>query len=124
MNRALTALTIFIGVMWMSPIEVASSAEMTQSAAGDVIHLSGSGWTTTQPFTIKDGWEIQWGSSKRIQVSVYKSRNTIIEKLLLVNSPTGGSGKSFHPNPGHYYLDIRSFGDWVITIVERPQEAN
>ena len=114
MKQSLKALVLFMGIMWLSLVVPTSSAE--------TIHFAGSGQTTTLPFTIRDGWEIQWGSSKAIQVNVYKKGNSIKEKFLLVNSPTGGSGKSIHPNPGKFFLDIRSFGDWSVDIVELPQD--
>jgi hypothetical protein len=79
--------------------------------------FSGSGGRNTRPFTVKDGWEIQWDASGDIfQLYLYWADGELAG--VAANQQRSGRGASYQPKGGQYYLQVNSIGDWTIKIVQ------
>jgi len=70
-----------------------------------------------RPFKVKDKWEVRWDSSKDITVWLNDEKGQPLERLA---SSKAGSGSTFHPTGGSYFLKIISSGDWTITVIQLP----
>ena len=81
------------------------------------INFEGSGMQTTRPFEVDDKWEIQWDASGMIfQVFLYDSSGSL--QGIVANQQGAGTGSSFQPTGGEYYLEINAMGNWEIEIVD------
>lgn len=81
-----------------------------------VANFSGSGIQNTRPFTVFKPWEVQW-DAKGSSFSIYlHTASGSIEKIL-ASQREPGSGSSYYPNTGEFYLGIISNGDWDISVV-------
>jgi hypothetical protein len=93
-------------------------------AAGDafaqntvVTTFSGSGSKYTLPFTVKDGWEVQYDQDgDSFQLSAYHPDGVIVDILVETDRP--GKGDSYEPKGGKYYLGVNATGNWTIKIVQ------
>ena len=92
--------------------------EQTQSqGVGEVVvaEFSGKGMNTTRPFTVDGSWEVQWSSDDFIQIFLEKAEGGLGD--LVANQAETGSGSSYQPRGGRYYLKVNALGNWRITVV-------
>lgn len=84
-----------------------------------VLSLTANGSRNTRPFNVKDGWEIRWDNKGPVLAIAVK---TVDGKLVAGggSSTAPGSGQSFQPKGGKYFLDVTGMGDWTITVVQLP----
>lgn len=87
------------------------------SAQDNVVKtFSGSGAKNTRPFTVQEGWEIQWDASGDIfQLYLYSPGGDMIG--VPANQQGPGKGSSYQPKAGEYYLQVNAIGDWSVRIV-------
>lgn len=79
--------------------------------------FSGSDQHTTRPFTVKDGWEIQWKTKgKFLQIYVLNANGELV--TIAANAQIPGKGSAYQPKGGTYYLDVNALGEWTIQIVK------
>ncbi len=83
--------------------------------------FSGSGMTTTQPFVVDNGWEIEWnakwsGDVGLFQLFLYAGDGTLTG--FAANQTKPGKGSSYQAKAGEYYLTVNTLGDWDIKIVQ------
>lgn len=79
--------------------------------------FSGSDQHTTRPFTVKDGWEIQWKTKgKFLQIYVLNVKGELVS--IAANTQIPGKGSAYQPKGGTYYLDMNALGEWTIQIVK------
>ncbi len=97
------------------------------------INFSGTGSEETRPFTVKDGWEIQWeteapsfklsahGSAQRPYISETTEREDILrwferlEPIVLANT-TKKKGTAVHPLGGTFYFKVVANGPWEVHL--------
>ena len=99
-----------------APVE--PQIEQTQSqGVGDVVvaEFSGKGMNTTRPFTVDGSWEVQWSSDDFIQIFLEKAEGGLGD--LVANEAETGSGSSYQPRGGSYYLKVNALGNWRIKVV-------
>lgn len=86
------------------------------AAAEQIIQqLSANGSRTTRPFTIKDGWEVQWKTNKDLSIFLLNGQGQPLEALS--NSKGAGTGSTYHAKGGTYSLKILSNAEWTIAVV-------
>lgn len=84
-----------------------------------VQQLTANGSRNTRPFTVKDRWEIRWENKGSVlTVAVRTAEGKLVAGGGMATAP--GSGQSFQPKGGSYYLDVTGTGDWTITVVQLP----
>ena len=84
--------------------------------------FSGSGGTNTRPFTVQNGWEIQWDAKGAIfQLYLYSSNGDMVG--VPANQQGSGKGSSYQAKGGKYYLQVNAIGDWAINIVQTGGQA-
>jgi hypothetical protein len=83
----------------------------------EVASFSGSGQHATRPFSVPDGWEVQWDFSGDI-LQIYVSSEGGDLAGIAANQQGSGSGSSFQARGGSYYLEINAIGDWTVRVVE------
>jgi hypothetical protein len=92
------------------------------TAAGDgqvIQQVSANGQRNLRPFTVKDRWEIQWDSKgSLLTITIYKADGKLFDAAAMQQGP--GSGSSYQPKGGEYYLQISGTGEWTITVVQLP----
>ncbi len=99
--------------------------------------FSGTGGKETEPFTLKDGWKIQWetesptfklsahGTAQRPYVGSTNEREKIlqwfesVQPIVLANT-TESKGTAFHPFGGTFSLKIVADGPWSIYLKTIP----
>lgn len=96
----------------------AHGAEVVPYSTSEAVRFSGSGTTTTRPFTVKGEWELQWKAKGFLAVHLYNLESRLNEKLMFVYSTGGGKGASYHPDPGTYFLNIVASEPWSLAILE------
>lgn len=80
--------------------------------------FSGNGTSTTRPFTVKDGWEIQWNLKNGLLLQILVEQEGKKAFDLASNQGKVGKGSAYRPKGGTYYLSINAAGDWEIKIVQ------
>ena len=112
-NSMLGSLMVFFLVV-ASPLETAAAGD------GQVIQkVSANGQRNLHPFTVKDKWEIQWESKgSLLSITIYKADGSVFDPGPMQNGP--GSGSSYQPKGGDYYLGIGGTGEWTVTVVQLP----
>lgn len=66
---------------------------------------SANGSRNLRPFTVKDGWELRWDAKgDRFSASLYSPNGEPVDSLASQHKP--GSGSSFYPKGGTYYLSV------------------
>ena len=109
----------FIVLVWL--ITFASGSAFAQNTV--VKEFSGSGGKNTRPFTVKEGWEIQWDAQGSIfQLFLYSANGNMIG--VSANQQGSGEGSSYQPKGGEYYLQVNAVGNWTIRIVQTNQESS
>jgi hypothetical protein len=87
------------------------------SAADTVIKtFSGNGIQITRPFSVPDGWEIQWTNQDFLQIFVQPVGEGMLD--MAANQISPSSGSSYQPTGGKYYLKINGIGEWVVKVVK------
>jgi hypothetical protein len=77
---------------------------------------SGNGTKTTRPITIKTAWEIQCNAKKGIIINLYDKDGNFVKGV--ASQMEAGKGSSYVSTKGTFCLEITSFDDWGIKIVE------
>lgn len=104
-----TTLIVLVGI-----IAFVSCSAFAQDAV--VQEFSGSGGKNTRPFTVKDGWEIQWDAKGDLfQLYLYTANGDIVG--VLANQQGSGKGSSYEAKAGKYYLKVNAIGNWSINII-------
>jgi hypothetical protein len=83
-----------------------------------ILKESANGSRSLRPFTVQDMWELRWDSSSGISVFLYTDKGKGVATL--ASSDKTGTGSTFHPTGGLYFLKIISRGDWTVTVVQLP----
>lgn len=96
----------------------AHGAEVAPYTASETVTFSGSGTTTTRPFTVKGEWELKWKAKGFLAVHLYNLESRLNEKLMFVYNSGGGKGSSYHPDSGTFFLNVVSSEPWSISILE------
>lgn len=82
-----------------------------------VKEFSGSGGKNTRPFTVSNGWEIQWNATGNIfQLYLYDNEGSL--KGVPANQQGQGPGSSYQAKGGEYYLQVNALGNWDVKIVQ------
>ena len=97
---------------------VTQSAEIVPFTTSEAVKFSGSGTTTTRPFSVKGEWELKWKAKGFLAVHLYNLESRLNEKLMFVYTAEGGKGASYHPDSGTYFLNIVASEPWSISILE------
>lgn len=88
----------------------------TSPATNVLTQLSGNGAMNTRPFTAPGPWEIQWTARGDIfQIFVYDGSGDLIG--VAANQAGPGSGQSYQPKRGTYYLQVNALGTWTVRVV-------
>jgi hypothetical protein len=82
----------------------------------EITRFEGSGQSTTRPFTVPDGWEIQWDAGDFIQIYVYEAGGEL--NGIAANQQGSGSGSAFQASGGSYYLQMNAMGSWTVRVVD------
>ena len=101
-------------VSWLSFLS------MTSIAADEevILKVSANGKRNLQPFTVKDRWEVRWDAKDRLSIWIHGMGGDALEHA--ASQLKAGSGTSFQPKGGQYYLAVNGAGDWTITVVQLP----
>ena len=84
---------------------------------------SGSGGKNTRPFTVKDGWEIQWDADGDIfQLYLYTSTGDL--EGVPANQMGSGEGASYQAKGGQFYIQVNAMGKWTITIIQTSEQVS
>lgn len=94
------------------------SAEQLSFSTTQAVTYSGSGTTTTRPFSVKGEWELQWKAKGFLAVHLYNLQSRLNEKLMFVYTADGGKGASYHPDAGTFFLNVVATESWSISILE------
>lgn len=85
----------------------------------EVISYSGSGSQAMRPFTVPDGWEVQWDFTGDI-LQIYLNDESGEFSDIVANQQGSGSGASYQGRGGTYSVETNAIGDWTIRIVDIP----
>ena len=107
---ARAALAILLFVVAASSTRIALAEDVL------VAEYSGKGYQVMRPFTVQGPWEVQWTSDGGA-FAVYVADESDSTGDLIANQSGGGSGSSYRPEGGSYYLKIEGSGQWQIKIV-------
>jgi hypothetical protein len=81
--------------------------------------FSGSGYQNTRPFTVNDGWEIQWDArGDFFQLFLNRADGETPADFLAANQLGSGGGACYQAKGGRYYLQVNAIGNWTISIVQ------
>lgn len=87
------------------------------NAESVVQEFSGSGGTNTRPFTVQDHWEIQWEAAGSVfQVYLFNGAGEM--QGVAANQQGSGTGSSFQPKGGDYYLQVNAIGAWEVRVAQ------
>jgi hypothetical protein len=109
---------IGLGVLVLLLPAGAQGAEVAPYTTSEAVKFSGSGTTTTRPFSVKGEWELQWTAKGFLAVHLYNLESRLNEKLMFVYTTEGGKGASYHPDSGTFFLNIIASEPWSISILE------
>ncbi len=88
-----------------------------------VKNFAGTGGRNTRPFTVKDGWEIQWDVKGDIfQLFLYTANGDMVG--VPANQQGSGKGSSYQAKGGQYYLQVNAIGKWNIDIVQTSERSS
>lgn len=89
----------------------------------EVVEFKGNALKTTNKFTISSNqWRIKWYASKgeydffTFDIYLYHSDGSI--KDVVANATKPGADENYLYEPGEYYLQINSAGDYTVTVEE------
>lgn len=106
-EKKIVLLTIFI-VLFLGD---AFSQDVTVNT------FTGSGGKNTRPFTVKNGWEIQWDAKGDIfQLYLFTEDGELIG--VPANQSGSGKGSSYQSTGGRFYLQVNALGSWSIRIIQ------
>ena len=115
---------------------VQETAEHTKTPNVEMTFI-GTGSEETEPFTVADGWKIQWetkspsfklsahGTAQRPYIGSTNEREKIlqwfesVQPIVLANT-NDSKGIAFHPFGGTFYLKIVANGPWSIYLKTIP----
>ena len=81
--------------------------------------VSANGQRNLRPFTAKDKWEIQWDAKGTLlTITIFTTDGKLSTVAATQEGP--GSGSSYQPKGGEYYLQASGTGEWTITVVQLP----
>ena len=99
-----------------SPLST-SSAKTPEPTQQVILAINGSKDMTSEPFTVKEGWQIQWqtdGSAFSFGLSGDQDIGTVIDE------PGPASGVTSVPVGGTFKLEVKAKGPWKITVRQPP----
>jgi hypothetical protein len=95
---------------------------LSNVVAGDgqvVQQISANGQKYLSPFAVTDKWEIRWDSKgSLLNVTIYRANGQISGIGGRQEGP--GSGSSYQPKGGYYYLEVSGTGEWTVSVVQLP----
>ena len=98
-----------------------------QAADEQVIQKeSANGTRNLRPFTVKDHWEVRWeNKGSMLTITAYRedapADDPLAKMPVVVGMATqAGSGASYQPKGGRYYLAVGGTGAWTVTVVQLP----
>lgn len=94
-----------------------SSADTPEPTQKLILAIDGSENMTSEPFTVKEGWQIQWqtdGSAFSFGLSGDQDIGTVIDE------PGPASGVTSVPVGGTFKLEVKAKGPWKITVRQPP----
>lgn len=81
--------------------------------------VSANGQRNLRPFTVKDKWEIQWDSKGTLlTITLFTADGKTSSIAASQDGP--GSGSSYQPKGGEYFLQVTGTGAWTIKVVQLP----
>ena len=81
--------------------------------------VSANGQRNLRPFTVKDKWEIQWDSKGTLlTITLFTADGKTSSIAASQDGP--GSGSSYQPKGGEYFLQVTGTGAWTIKMVQLP----
>lgn len=81
-----------------------------------VQRYAGNGTQNTRPFSVSQGWEVQWDASGDIfQLFLHTGSGDLVD--VAANQMGSGSGASYFPQPGTYYFQVNAIGPWALSVV-------
>ncbi len=85
---------------------------------------SANGTRSLKPFTVQDGWELRWDlTGQAIEVYLNQPDGEPVELQPMASQKNPGSGSTFYPRGGSYYLRIVADGDWTVTVVQLEKDS-
>ncbi len=112
MRSSITLVLLCLSLLWTAPL-------VTADDSGKIIlKESANGSRSLRPFTIQDKWEVRWDSTDVIFIYLRTEKGEKITTL--ASSLKAGSGHTFYPKGGMYFLEINSGADWTITVIQLP----
>ena len=100
---------LFLSITLIALASTATADTVIKTFSGNGIHI-------TRPFTVPDGWEVQWVNLDFLQIFVQQIDEDRLD--MAANQITAGNGSSYQPIGGRYYLKINGVGDWVVKVVK------
>jgi hypothetical protein len=99
---------------------LATSIGAAHAEERTVLELSGTGLKNTRPFTVSDGWELQYTAYPTDAIYFIVVLNAEDGSLVdgLANQTEAGSGSSYQAKGGTFTLSINAAGRWHIKIVQ------
>lgn len=96
-----------------------TSAGLASAQEQVLQQVSVTGSRNLRPFSVKDRWEVRWDTKGMISIWIRspKDGNPVAKAG---SQDKAGSGSSFQPNGGEFYLSVTSDGDWTVTVVQLP----
>ncbi|MDX1411017.1 MAG: hypothetical protein R3351_02580, partial [Nitrospirales bacterium] len=80
--------TFFSFIGWVALVlllpTVTQSAEVVPFSTSEAVNFSGSGTTTTRPFSVQGQWELTWKAKGFLAVHLYNLESRLNEKLMFV----------------------------------------
>lgn len=81
-----------------------------------IAFYSGKGIQTTDTFSCKKKWIVEWYNDGIIfQLFLYKPNGDLVYKLADTGSP--GRGSAEYPYGGNFYIKVNASGNWKINII-------
>lgn len=96
-----------------------ASATAASGPDVEIASYSGSGSQSMRPFTVEDGWEVQWDFTGDI-LQIYINDESGGMGGIAANQQGSGSGSSYQGRGGTFYVETNAIGDWTIRIVDVP----
>ncbi|MDR9367238.1 MAG: hypothetical protein RI575_18025 [Balneolaceae bacterium] len=93
-----------------------SGGVSSESSDKYIAKFSGNGGKNTRPFSPNGAWEIKWDAKGDLfQLYLYSEDGDLIG--VPANQQGAGTGTSYQPKSGSYYLQVNALGEWEIEIV-------
>jgi len=120
MQRSIGMIKLFFWAIWVLLGVIPVNAPPSAAADEGVIQkFSANGQRNLRPFIVKDKWEIQWDSKGSfLSITIYTADGRMLD--VAATHKGSGSGSSYQPKGGEYYLQVSGTGDWTVTVVQLP----